>query len=277
VAVFSEKPIKTLLLHLALIAAVIATLFPLFWMVSVSLMSSAEANRFPPPLLPAAPTLEHYRMLFSRLNLAAYLLNSTLIATSVTVLSLLLNSMAGYAFAKLRFKGRDRLFRLLLASMVIPAQVAMLPLFLMLKEMGLVNTYGGVIVPGMASIFGIFLIRQYALSIPDSLLDAARIDGAGEFRIYRTLVLPLCKPILVTLAIFTFMGTWNDFMWPLIILTDNDLYTLPVALANLLGEHVQDAELMMAGSVLTVLPVILLFLVLQKYYIEGLVLGSVKE
>jgi multiple sugar transport system permease protein len=153
----------------------------------------------------------------------------------------------------------------------------MLPLFLMLKGMGLVNTYGGVIVPGMASIFGIFLIRQYALSIPDSLLDAARIDGAGEFRIYRTLVLPLCKPILVTLAIFTFLGAWNDFMWPLIILTDSDLYTLPVALANLLGEHVQDAELMMAGSVLTVLPVVVLFLVLQKYYIEGLVLGSVKE
>ncbi|HYE37985.1 carbohydrate ABC transporter permease [Methylocaldum sp.] len=276
-ATLSEKRIKTLLLHLALIAAVIVTLFPLFWMVSVSLMPSAEANRFPPPILPVSPTLDHYRILFSRLNLASYLLNSTLIATLVTALSLLLNSMAGYAFAKLCFKGRDRLFRLLLASMVIPAQVAMLPLFLMLKEMGLVNTYGGVIIPGMASIFGIFLIRQYALSIPDSLLDAARIDGAGEFRIYRTLVLPLCKPILVTLAIFTFMGTWNDFMWPLIILTDNDLYTLPVALANLLGEHVQDAELMMAGSVLTVLPVILLFLALQKYYIEGLVLGSVKE
>jgi multiple sugar transport system permease protein len=277
VAVFSGNRIKALLLHLALVAAVIATLFPPFWMVSVSLMPSAEANRFPPPLLPGSPTLEHYRVLFSRLNLATYLLNSTLIATLVTALSLLINSLAGYAFAKLRFKGRDRLFRLLLASMVIPAQVAMLPLFLMLKEMGLVNTYGGVIVPGMASIFGIFLIRQYALSIPDSLLDAARIDGAGEFRIYRTLVLPLCKPILVTLAIFTFMGAWNDFLWPLIILTDNDLYTLPVALANLLGEHVQDAELMMAGSVLTVLPVVVLFLLLQKYYIEGLILGSVKE
>jgi multiple sugar transport system permease protein len=147
----------------------------------------------------------------------------------------------------------------------------------MLKEMGLINTYAGVIVPGMASIFGIFLIRQYAQSIPDSLLDAARIDGAGELRIYWSLVLPLCKPILVTLAIFTFMGAWNDFMWPLIILTDSDLYTLPVALANLLGEHVQDTELMMAGSVLTLLPVMLVFLFLQKYYIEGLILGSVKE
>jgi len=272
-----RNPLKSILLHAVLLLVAGLTLFPLFWMVSVSLMPPDEANRFPPPILPSSPTLDHYRILFSRLNLAAYLLNSTLVAALVTGLSLLINSMAGYAFAKLRFKGRDRLFRWLLASMVIPAQVAMLPLFLMLKEMGLVNTYGGVIIPGMASIFGIFLIRQYALSIPDSLLDAARIDGAGEFRIYRTLVLPLCKPILVTLAIFTFMGAWNDFMWPLIILTDDDLYTLPVALANLLGEHVQDAELMMAGSVLTVLPVILLFLALQKYYIEGLVLGSVKE
>jgi multiple sugar transport system permease protein len=268
---------KTISLHLALIAAVVLTLFPLLWMVSVSLMPAEEANRFPPPLLPESPTLAHYRMLFARLDIAGYLLNSLLVASAVTVLSLLLNSMAGYAFAKLRFTGRDRLFRLLLAAMVIPSQVAMLPLFLMLKEMGLVNTYAGIVIPGMASLFGIFLIRQYALSIPDSLLDAARIDGAGEFRIYWRLVLPLCKPILVTLAIFTFMGAWNDFMWPLIILTDSDLYTLPVALANLLGEHVQDAELMMAGAVLTVLPVILLFLVLQKYYIEGLVLGSVKE
>jgi multiple sugar transport system permease protein len=271
------KAMRALPLHLMLAGLTLATLFPLLWMLSVSFMPAEEANRFPPPLLPASPTLAHYRTLFARLDIAGYALNSFLIASAVTVLSLLLNSMAGYAFAKLRFKGRDRLFRLLLAAMVIPSQVAMLPLFLMLKEMGLVNTYGGIVIPGMASLFGIFLIRQYALSIPDSLLDAARIDGAGEFRIYWRLVLPLCKPILVTLAIFTFMGAWNDFMWPLIILTDSDLYTLPVALANLLGEHVQDAELMMAGAVLAVLPVILLFLLLQKYYIEGLVLGGVKE
>lgn len=268
---------KSLALHLGLIALAALTLFPLFWMVSVSLMPADEAHRFPPPLLPASPTLEHYRLLFARLDIARYVLNSALVAAAVTLLSLLLNAMAGYAFAKLRFAGRERLFRGLLASMVIPSQVAMLPLFLMLKRLGLVNSYGGIIVPGMASLFGIFLIRQYARSIPDSLLDAARIDGAGEFRIWWTLVLPLCQPILVTLAIFTFLGTWNDFMWPLIILTDNERYTLPVALANLLGEHVQDAEPMMAGAVLTVLPVILLFLVLQRYYIEGLVLGSVKE
>lgn len=253
------------------------TLFPLVWMLSVSFMTGMEATQFPPPLLPDAPTLEHYRALFERLNLGHYLFNSLFLSLSMTAISLLLNSMAGYAFAKLRFAGRDRLFQMLLASMVLPAQVAMLPLFLMLKGLGLVNTYGGVIVPGMASLFGIFLIRQYARSIPDSLLDAARTDGAGEFRLFCSIVLPLCKPILVTLALFTFMGTWNDFMWPLIVLSDDALQPLPVALANLMGEHVQDTELMMASSVLTVLPVLLVFLVLQRYYIQGLMLGGVKE
>jgi multiple sugar transport system permease protein len=146
----------------------------------------------------------------------------------------------------------------------------------MLKQMGLVNSYGGVIVPGMASIFGIFLVRQYAQSIPDELIEAARIDGASEFRIFRSIVVPVLKPIIVTLAVFTLLGTWNDFMWPLIVLTDRDLYTLPVALASLSREHVQDNELMMAGSVLTTLPVLLVFIALQRYYLEGLTVGSVK-
>jgi multiple sugar transport system permease protein len=252
------------------------TLTPLWWMIAASLMPPGEANSYPPRLWPSAITFEHYTALFTRLDLARYLLNSTLLASAVTVISLFINSMAGYAFAKFRFRGRDRLFQSLLAALVIPAQVAMLPLFLLLKQFGLINTYWGVIIPGMASIFGIFLIRQYLLAIPDSLLDAARMDGASEFRIYWSLVLPLCRPILVTLGIFTFMGTWNDFMWPLIVLTDSSMHTLPVALANLLGEHVQDTELMMAGSVLTVLPVMLLFVVLQRYYIAGIMLGGIK-
>lgn len=273
----AQRIAAAIALHLALLVALALTLLPLLWMVSASFMADMEATRFPPRLLPRSFTLEHYRALFSQLNLTRYLFNSAVLALAITLISLFLNALAGYAFAKFRFAGRDRLFRLLLAAMVIPGQVAMLPLFLMLKQIGLINTYGGVIVPGMASIFGIFLMRQYAKSIPDSLLDAARIDGAGEFRIWWSLALPLCKPILVTLAIFTFLGAWSDFMWPLIVLTDNDLYTLPVALANLLGEHVQDTELMMAGAVLTLLPVMLLFLALQKYYIEGLILGSLKE
>jgi multiple sugar transport system permease protein len=134
-----------------------------------------------------------------------------------------------------------------------------------------------IIIPGLANIFGIFLIRQYVMAIPDSLLEAAKIDGASDFEIHRKVVIPLATPILVTLAIFTFLGTWNDFLWPLIALTDNSMYTLPVALANLMGEHTKDPELMMAGSVVTIIPVIIVFLVLQKYYVRGIMMGSVKE
>jgi multiple sugar transport system permease protein len=252
------------------------TLFPLLWMVAASLMSPGEASTYPPPLLPSQATLANYRELFAHAGMGRHLANSLFVAAVATLLSVLFNVAAGYAFAKLRFFGRDRLFKLLLGTLVVPGQVAMVPLFLMLKHMGLVNTYGGVIVPGMASIFGIFLVRQYAQSIPDELIEAARIDGASEFRIFRAIVVPLLKPIIVTLAVFTLLGTWNDFMWPLIVLTDRELYTLPVALASLSREHVQDNELMMAGSVLTTLPVLLVFLALQRYYVEGLTVGSIK-
>lgn len=268
---FARSIIHGLMIGLALVSVA-----PLLWMLSVSLMQPGEASHFPPPLLPDAATLDNYRTLFARAGMGRYLLNSFLIAGLTAAIALLLNTLAGYAFAKLRFAGRDRVFRLLLGALVIPAQVAMMPLFLMLKQLGLVNSYAGAIVPGMAGVFGIFLVRQYARSIPDELLEAARIDGAGELRIFLQIVLPVLKPILVTLAIFVFLASWNDFMWPLIVLTDNDLYTLPVALASLSREHVQDNELMMAGSVVTVLPVLLLFLILQRYYLQGLLVGSVK-
>jgi len=263
-------------LHVTLAAGALLTLTPLLWMLSASFMTAGEANAFPPRLLPRVATLEHYAALFTRLDLARHLLNSAIVAVGATLLSILFNSMAGYAFAKLRFGGRDRVFALLLAALVIPGQVGMLPLFLMLKGMGLVNTLVGAMIPGMATIFGIFMVRQYALGIPDDLLDAARVDGASELRIFWTIVFPLLKPILVTLAVFTFLSMWNDFMWPLIMLSDDRKYTLPVALANLMGEHVQDTELMMAGSVLTLLPVMLVFLVLQRAYIRGVMMGSVK-
>ena len=268
--------LPTLALHAALVLGALVTLTPLLWMVSASFMSPGESNSFPPRLLPQVPTLQNYVDLFTRLNLARYLLNSTLVAVSATLISLIINSMAGYAFAKLRFAGRERVFHVLLAALVIPGQVGMLPLFLLLRAMGLVNTMAGVVVPFMAGIFGIFMIRQYALSIPDDLLDAARVDGAGEYRIFWNIVIPVIQPILVTLAVFTFLSAWNDFMWPLIVLSDDAKYTLPVALASLSGEHVQDTGLMMAGSVLTVLPVVVLFIVLQRAYIRGVMMGSVK-
>mgnify|MGYP001223000277 CR=1 FL=1 len=259
---------------LALLAAL--TLFPLAWMLSASFMAPGEASHFPPPLLPRDATLDNYRALFAVNGIGRQVANSVLVSAGATLLSLAFNLAAGYAFAKLRFAGRERIFRTLLGALVIPAQVTMMPLFLMLKQMGLVNTYAGALVPWLASVFGIFLVRQYTLSIPDDILDAARIDGASEWRIFSSIVLPLLKPIIVTLALLSFLGSWNDFMWPLIVLTDRELQTLPVALANLSREHVQDTELMMAGSVITVLPVLLLFLVLQRHYMQGLLTGSVK-
>ncbi len=259
-----------------LVAFAVIALAPLAWMLSVSFMPHGESSAFPPPLLPSAATFDNYRKLFDRDGMGRYLLNSTVIATAITLFSLAFNLAAGYAFAKLRFAGRDRLFRSLLGALVIPAQVAMIPLFLLMKQLGLVNTLGGVVVPALAGIFGIFLVRQYARSIPDELLEAARIDGASELRIFVRIVLPLLKPIIITLAIFTFLASWNDFMWPLIVLSDQAHQTLPVALASLSREHVMDNELMMAGSVVTITPVLLLFLVLQRHYMQGLLLGSVK-
>ncbi len=268
--------LDALLVNGALMLLSLLALAPLAWMVSVSFMPMGEASRFPPPLLPATATLDNYRELFARTGFGRAFANSLVVSLAITLGSLLFNTAAGYAFAKLRFRGRERLFQLLLAALVVPAQVAMLPLFLLMKELGLVNSLGGVVVPALAGVFGIFLVRQYARSIPDALIEAARMDGAGELRIFVQVVLPMLKPVLVTLAVFTFLAAWNDFMWPLIVLADQQRYTLPVALAALSREHIMDVEMMMAGAVVTVLPVLLLFLALQRWYMQGLLSGSVK-
>ncbi len=259
-----EPRAQALWVNGALLLLALLSLAPLLWMLSVSLMPRGGASHFPPPLLPSAATLENYRELFARTGMARNFGNSLLASLAITFGSLLLNTLAGYAFAKLRFAGRERIFRMLLAALVLPAQLAMLPLFLLMKQLHLVNSLGGVIVPALATVFGIFLVRQYARSIPDELLEAARIDGAGEWRIFLRIVLPMLRPVLATLAVFTFMAAWNDFMWPLIVLTGQENYTLPVALASLSREHIMDVELMMAGAVVTVLPVLLLFLLLQR-------------
>jgi multiple sugar transport system permease protein len=268
----SEK----IFINLLLVLAAAAALMPLLWMVSVSVMEPSAAGTFPPPFLPTHPTFENYRRLFFHAGMSRWLLNSFMVATGVTLISLWFNVTAGYAFAKLRFAGRDRIFRALLGALVIPSQVSMIPLFIMLKQLHLVNTFAGVMVPMLASVFGIFLVRQYARTLPDELIEAARIDGAGDLRIFVQIILPLLKPIIVTLAVFTFLATWNDFMWPLIVLTGQNHYTLPVALAALSRQHFEDSGMLMAGSVVTVLPVLLLFLALQRYYIQGLLAGSVK-
>lgn len=271
------KFIGSFFLHLLILLGSLITLLPFIWMVGASFMITGEASSFPPKFIPDEITFSQYITLFQNLHIGRYFLNSLILAISVTFVSLFVNSLAGYGFAKFAFKGKRPIFFFLLSSMIIPGQITMLPVFLILKKLGLLNTYFGIIIPGMASIFGVFLIRQYLQSIPDSLIEAARMDGASDFKIYLLVIIPLAKPVLVTLALFTFMGTWNDFLWPLIVMTSDTMYTLPVALANLLGEHAQDPELMMAGAVITILPVMIVFLLLQRYYISGILMGGVKE
>jgi multiple sugar transport system permease protein len=269
--------VKKIALYIFLIVTSFITLIPFIWMLSASFMADGKASVYPPVFLPDEFVLDQYRNLFTRLNLARNFFNSLFLSIAVTFISLFLNSMAGYAFAKYRFRGKDKLFKFLISSMIIPSQVTMLPLFLMLKSIGLINTYMAIIITGLATIFGIFLIKQHCETIPDSLIESARMDGATDFQIYRKIILPLATPILVTLGLFTFLTTWNDFLWPLIALTDESMYTLPVALSSLMLEHTKDPELMMAGSVITIVPVIIVFLVLQKYYVKGIMMGSVKE
>jgi multiple sugar transport system permease protein len=271
-----SRRLESALLHAALVGAALIALFPLAWMIAVSFMAAGESSTAPPPLLPADPTLASYHELFERTAMARNLANSLLLALAASLLSLLFNVTAGYAFAKLHFAGRDLIWRLLLGIMLVPAQVAMIPLFLLLEQVGLVNSYLGALAPSLANVFGIFLVRQYAQSIPDEILEAARIDGASELRIFWSIVVPALRPVLVTLTIFAFLGSWNDFLWPLIVLTDDARQTLPVALSVLAREHVADSELMMAGAVLTIAPVLAVFIALQRYYVQGLLAGSVK-
>ena len=277
--------IRSLVANTAVAVLTAVTLVPLVWMVTVSFMPRGASSHFPPPFWPERWSWENYYELLVRRNfdgawfdyrIMPALWNSLAVAAIATALGLLLTVPAGYAFAKLRFTGRERLLKVLIAALVVPGQVAMLPLFLLFKELGLVNSYAGVILPGLAGIFSLLFVRQAALSIPEEMLDAARLDGASEARIFRSIVLPLLAPITVTLALFLFLGSWNDFLWPLIILTDQHKYTLPVAVAAIVREHAADGELMMAAAVVTTMPVLLIFLPLQRYYISGLLSGSIK-
>ena len=265
-----------LLLNGGAALAALLVLAPLLWMVAVSVMPTGEAAQFPPPLIPKTATFEHYWALFVDYGVGRYLLNSAALATLATLLALLFTLPAGYAFAKLRFRGRERTFQALIGALVIPGQIGMLPLFLMLKYMGLVNSYAGALVPWLAGIFGVFLVRQYALSVPDEMLEAARIDGASEWQIFTRLVLPTLQPVIVTLALFVFLGSWNDFLWPLIVLSRKELYTLQVGLNTYAGELNVQWHYILAMTVVTMIPVVLVFVFLQRFITTGIAGSGLK-
>jgi multiple sugar transport system permease protein len=285
-----EQKIRRFFIYIFLVSGLVITFTPFFWMFSTSLKSGESIFTFPPQWLPKKVTFEHYQRLFGiepqqvkeekgsiSLNFAVHFKNSILIAIGITILSLFFNSLAAFAFAKYNFPGKEKIFTLLLATLMIPGQVMMIPVFLLLKILGLLNTYFALLIPGLVSVYGIFLIRQFMVTIPNDLIESARIDGCSDFRIFWYIMLPLCKPILATLAVFTFIGSWNDFIWPLIVMMKESKYTLPVALANLSGEYATDYGLMMAGSVIVVTPIIIVFLFAQRYVIESFATTGLKE
>lgn len=266
------------LLYAAALLALGLTIVPFAWMLLSSIKPEAEILVMPPRWLPSTVIWDHYRELFDRLDIMRNLKNSAIVTVSITLATIIVNSMAGFAFAKYRFPGRETLFTVLLATMMIPGQVTMMPVFLLLRSLGLLNTYTGLVLPGAASVFAIFLMRQFMRGLPDSLLEAARIDGCSEWRLFFQIVLPLALPAIATLTIFTFMAAWNEFLWALIVMIDSEMYTLPVALATLSGQAETATRwgVLMAGSVVTILPVLVVFLAVQKHYIRGISMTGTK-
>ncbi len=270
--------IGRILVYSLLIAGCLLTLAPFLWMLSCSLKSSTEIVRLPPTLFPEKPTLQSYRTIFTdpRVPLGRFYMNSIVVAVSVTAMILFTSSLAGFVFAKYQFFGKDLLFTLILATMMIPFQVVMIPLYLIIARLNLVDNLGGLIVPGMVSAFGIFLMRQFIEGIPGELIDAARIDGASEFRIYTQVVFPQMGPALATLGIFQFMGTWNDYLWPLIILRTTERRTLPVMLTWYNSQHGSRTDLTMAASVLVILPILIVYFLFQRWIVRGIALTGFK-
>lgn len=246
----------------------LVTIAPFLWMILSSFKSNAEISQMSQSILPHHWTLQNYKDLFISGNFGIYLKN-TLIITGFSFIGLLLNAMAGYGFAKFKFKGRGVLFIAVLATMMIPGQVTMIPVYLILNQAHLTNTLTGIILPSLVGAFSIFLFRQFMSNISDSIIEAARLDGASEWYIFWHIILPISKPVLAVQGILTFIGGWNSFLWPLIIANDQKYYTLSVGLQLLQGQHTSDYGLQMAGSSFMVIPIVIIFLIFQKYILQG--------
>jgi alpha-1,4-digalacturonate transport system permease protein len=251
-------------------------LAPVVWFILSSFKDLTELSARPPKILPEVWATSNYTTAFKSYNYMRYFMNSVIVTTVATLLTLTINSMAAYAFAKYNFRGRDGFFVLTLAMIMIPLQVILIPIYLVVSSMGLVNTYWGMIIPAAATPTGVFIIRQYMLSIPDELIESARIDGAGEFRIFARIVLPLARPALAVVAIFSILWRWNDFIWPLLIAQDEKLYTLPVALALLNGQLFAPENVILAMSVMSIIPVLFMFVFMQRQIIQGIAQTGLK-
>jgi multiple sugar transport system permease protein/alpha-1,4-digalacturonate transport system permease protein len=271
-----ERRLGGLLIWLALVSGAVAMLFPLYWMFATAVRPRSEVFEPIVSLVPQVLTWQNFNTIWARYPIVTWVLNSTFIAVVAVVLTVSANLLCGYVFAKFRFWGRDILFFAILGALMIPIQVILVPEFLVVSWMGLLNSPWGVILPRAAEAFGVFMVRQFMVSIPDDLIEAARLDGASEFRIFRRIVLPLSKPIIAVLVIFTFMWRWNDFAWPLVVLTDQTMFTLPLGLNLLRGEANPDWGGVMALALVSLLPMLLIFLIFQRYLVQGIASTGLK-
>ena len=261
-------------LHTFLLILAVLVGFPIYWSIIVSITPSNQVYQWPLQLIPSAPTLSHYQEVLTRpdLQLPRWFFNSVFVSTTVTVLILFVSSITAYGFSRLEFPGRNVLFVSILFALMVPGEVTLIPVFLLVRNLGWLDTYNALIWPGMANVFGVFLLRQFFMSIPKELDEAALIDGAGRFRIYWQIILPLSRSALVALSIFTFLGSWNDLFWPLIVLNRLEMRTLPVGLTVLNGTYSQERALILAGAVIASAPVLIFYAIFQRRIIEGVML-----
>ncbi len=271
-----QSQANLLLIYLIMIVVVTVITFPYFYMISMALMTEAESAAIPGRFLPAIPQWQNFQVAWGRIQGLRPYLNTLIVAGGVTLVQLFTSSLAGFGFAKYRFPGRDLVFLLLLGSMTIPLFINIIPWFWMINQIDINNTLLGVMAPHFVTAFGVFMMRQFMLDIPDDLIDAARMDGASEFMIYRTVALPLCGPALATLGAFAFLYHWNDLLWPLIVLSDRANWTINLAVLALQGYMGVSRYLQIAGGAMSVIPVIILVIVLQRYFVQGTALSGIK-
>jgi multiple sugar transport system permease protein len=268
------QALRRALVYVGLTIAAVVVLFPFFWMVVTAFKEPGQA--FTAEIFPSRPTLENFQRVLTEFGFGRYFVNSVIVATTAAFFATLFASLAGYVFAKKDFIGRDKLFGFFLASLMIPGMMYVVPQFAIINKFGWMNTYRAMIVPHLANVFGLFLMRQYMTTIPNELLESARIDGAGEWQVFRTIMVPLSIPIIATLFLLTFQFHWNNFLWQLIVVNVEKLYTVPVGLALFRSQHEASYTLIMAGSCISVLPIVAIFFFAQRYFIEGMTMGAVK-
>lgn len=265
--------------YLLLVVGAIFMILPLFWCISSSFKVSGEIFSYPPTLFPKEPTFDNYTKLFARFPYGRWYLNSVIVTLLLTGLSVFFSSLAGFAFAKYRFPLQKPLFAVVLAALVVPFQVVLIPLYVLVIKLGWMNTYYALVIPFMASPFGIFLMRQFMISsVPTEIMESARLDGCSEFAIFLRFALPLSRPALGAFAIYQFVFSWNNFLWPLVVLNETSKYTLPVGLQSLFGIfYLREFGTLMAGSALMIVPVVMVFVLMQQHFVAGLTVGAIKE